>query len=183
MLILVLGLVLFFGLHLLPSTSLKPMLLASLGEAKYKSGFSVIALLGLGLIIYGFQLSSFEPLWTPLSWGRQLAFIVMPVAVVLMSLADAPNNLKHVIGHPMLIGTLIWGLSHLAANGDLASTLIFSSFAAFAAFKLIVVNLTKDTKEVNPVSKKWDAGIVIGGLVLYGVLIYFHGSFTGMPLI
>ena len=105
MIVLIVGVTLFFGIHLLPSLSIKVKLVERVGENPYKLIFSVVSLTGLGLIICGFKLSEFVPLWDPLPWGRSAAYWVMPIAIVLICAADVPNNIKRVVRHPMLIAT------------------------------------------------------------------------------
>jgi uncharacterized membrane protein len=182
MIVITLGVVLFFGIHMLPALSIKAGIENALGEAQYKIAFSVISFAGLGLMIYGFILSEFVPLWTPMSWGRSLAIALMPVAVILLCAADAPNNIKRFVRHPMLIGITLWAATHLAANGDLASTILFASFLGFSVLDIVMVETSGRFKVKEPVSVSWDIGILVVGLVLYGVLYYFHGDFTGMPL-
>jgi len=182
MTLLVIGTIIFFAIHLVPSAPFKENLVASLGANKYKAVFSVISLLGLGLIIYGFSLSHFVPLWEPLAWGRSLAFTTMPLAVIMMCAADTPNNIKRFVRHPMLIGVILWSGTHLAANGDLASTILFLSFGLFALLDLVLVTLGGRYKAKEAVSFLWDLAVVVMGLILYGVFIYFHGGITGMPL-
>jgi uncharacterized membrane protein len=167
---------------MVPSAPFKPNLVASLGVKKYKIIFSVISLLGLGLIIYGFSLTNFVPLWDPMPWGRSVAFATMPLAVIMMCAADMPNNLKRFVRHPMLIGLILWSSTHLAANGDLASTILFLSFGLFALLDFYLVSVGGRYKAKKPVSVLWDIAVVVVGLILFGVLAHFHGSFTGMPL-
>ena len=182
MTVLIIGTILFFGIHMLPALSAKSMLVDRVGETPYKIGFSLVSFVGLGLMIYGFQLSEFVSLWAPASWGRSLAMGVMPIAVILVIAANAPNNIKRFVRHPMLIGITLWAATHLAANGDLASTILFASFLTFSIIDIVLVETAGRFKAQAPVSFIWDIGVIIGGVVLYGVLFSFHGSFTGMPL-
>mgnify|MGYP000326526966 CR=1 FL=1 len=182
MILLVIGTALFFGVHLIPSSPLKSRLVGAFGQNKYKLLFSVMSITGLGLIIYGFSLAGFVPLWDPLPWGRTAAVLTMPLAIILLISADLPNNIKRWVRHPMLLGLALWGSTHLLANGDLASTIVFASFALFAVLDLILVTVGGRGKVHLPVSRRWDLAVVAIGLVLYFVLYYFHGFLTGMPL-
>jgi uncharacterized membrane protein len=180
--LLIIGTVIFFGLHLLPSLQLRAVLVAKLGAKKYRILFSLFSLLGLGFIIYGFSLSHFIPLWDPLPWGRTAAMFTMPLAVIMICASDMPNNIKRFVRHPMLIGLMLWGGTHLAANGDLASTILFMSFALFALLNWVLVTVGGRYKAKAPVSFMWDIAVMFIGLILYAVLFHFHQSFTGMPL-
>lgn len=183
MTVLIIGTVLFFGIHMLPAFQLNKTFVERLGEGPYKGVFSLVSFSGLGLIIWGFQLAPFTPLWTPIAGAREVTMALMPIAVILVCAADAPNNIKRVVRHPMLVGITLWGGLHLAANGDVASTIIFASFALFSLVDIILVEMSGRYKPKEPVSHKWDVGVVLIGLALYSAMFYFHGSFTGMPLV
>ena len=183
MITLIAGVTLFFGIHMLPAFSLNAGLVDKFGEAPYKMSFSVISFAGLGLIIYGFHLADFVPLWSPTSWGRSLTMGVMPFAIILVVAANGPNNIRRFVRHPMLIGITLWGALHLTANGDLASTILFASFLCFSILDIVLVETRGRFQPQEPVSVAWDIGVVLAGCVLYGLLYYFHGSFTGMPLV
>jgi uncharacterized membrane protein len=181
--LLIIGLVVFFAIHFVPSTPLKLRMVEGIGADRYKMVFSLVSFLGLALIIYGFSLSTFVPLWDPLPWGRTAALLIMPVSIILLVAANMPNNLRRLVRHPMLLGLTLWGGSHLAANGDLASTLIFASFAGFSIIDFILVTNQGRYTARTAVNFGWDLAVVAIGLVIYGVLFKFHGIFTGMPLI
>ena len=68
MILLIVGVTLFFGIHLLPSLSIKVKLVERVGENSYKLIFSVVSLTGLGLIIYGFKFYEFVSLGDPFPW-------------------------------------------------------------------------------------------------------------------
>ena len=53
--LLILGIIIFFSIHLVPILPIKNILINRLGENKYKGLFSLIALVGLLIIIYGFS--------------------------------------------------------------------------------------------------------------------------------
>ncbi|MFT4714277.1 MAG: putative membrane protein [Candidatus Azotimanducaceae bacterium] len=176
------GIIIFFGVHFVPSTPIKAIMIGKVGEIRFKGMFSLISVIGLGLIIYGFSQTEFQLLWAPEPWGRSAAIFTMPIVIILMCAAEIPNNFKRLVRHPMLLGVSLWGLSHLAANGDLVSTLLFSSFLVFSIIDILIVNRRGSYTEPAPVNKLWDLGVVVIGLALYGLLFHFHGAFTGMPL-
>jgi len=180
--IFILGIIIFFGIHLVPSTGLKPLMVGRLGEVKFKGVFSLVSAVGLGLLIYGFSLTEFQALWAPLPWGRSAAIFTMPLVIILLCAAQMPNNLKRYVRHPMLIGVALWSLSHLAANGDLASSILFGSFLVFSIANILIVNTREPKTPQLPVNRVWDLAAIVLGVILYGVLFRFHGSFTGMPL-
>ena len=96
MTLLITGLTVFVGLHLIPSVPpLRTALIASLGEKKYRAIFAAASFVGLALIIWGFSRAEFQPVYQPLVWGRSLAFGLVPIAVILFAAA----NMRHTSGH------------------------------------------------------------------------------------
>lgn len=179
---LILGIVLFFSIHIVPATPLKASITAGVGAGPFKGIFSLISIIGLALIVYGLTQATFHSLWMPPIWSRQLLIAIMPVSMILLVAAEAPNNIKRIVRHPMLLGVILWGFGHLLANGDLATTLLFASFALFSLINIFIVNSRGNRTEQSPVSKLWDLAVVVLGLGVYLLLFHFHGSFTGIAL-
>jgi len=183
MVFLILGVAVFFSIHFIPSTPIRASIVTSLGENRFKGLFSLVAALGLGLIIYGLSEAEFSPLWAPPVWGRTLLISIMPIVVILWVAAELPNNIKRFVRHPMLVAMIIWGMGHLIANGDLATTILFVSFVLFSVFNIISVNERGNYEPPAPVGAGKDILTIMLGLVIYALLYYFHGAFTGMPLL
>ena len=182
MALLVVGIIVFFGLHFVPALAIKSILQERFGEGAYKGLFSLIAFAGLALIVLGFQQAEFVPLWDPLSFGRGLAISLMPVAAILVVAANIPNNIKRWLRHPMLIGVTLWAFVHLTANGDLSSTIIFASFLAYSVINIALVESAGRYQTQEPVSFIWDLGTVFVGICLYAFLFGFHHHFAGVKL-
>lgn len=182
MVLLIAGIVVFFGVHLIPSLPIREQLHTKLGEGGYKGLFSLGALLGIVLIVLGFRSAEFVPLWEPLPFGRNLAIFAMPIAAILVIAANMPNNLKRWLKHPMLIGIGLWGIVHLTANGDLSSTIIFASFLVYSVLNIALVESGGRGKQHETVSVFWDLGTVVAGIVLYAFLFGFHHHFAGIKL-
>ncbi len=184
MAILVTGLVLFIGIHLVPSSpALRGGLVERLGEKRYKGIYAVTALLGLVLIIIGKGAADFEPLYAPPAWGRQAAMILMPASIVLFPAANMPTNIKRFTRHPMLWGLTLWSVAHLLANGDRASVLLFGTFGAFGLFAMWSANRRGAQKSdtVVPVAK--DAMVLVAGLVAWALLLFLHPYLFGVRLV
>ena len=183
MTVLVVGLILFFGMHLVPSTPLRATLVERIGEDPFKGLFSLVSLAGFVLIVYGFSTTEFVALLDPQPWGRGVTYWAVPLAMVLLVASNTPNNIKRVLRHPMLIGLIIWSGAHVAANGDLASTVLFVSFGGFALLDIVLVEVQGRAKPAAAVSFIWDLVTVVIGLALAAVLFYFHEYISGMPLV
>lgn len=184
MTVLITGLTLFVALHLIPSVPpLRTGLVASLGETKYRAIFAALSFAGLALIIWGFSKAEFQPVYQPLTWGRSLAFGLVPIAVILFAAANMPTHIRAFVRHPMLAGLFLWAVAHLAANGDLRSILLFGALGAYSVVATIsvVMRSKQSSQEKTP---RWIMDVVAtaSGIVVAGLLAKFHGALFGMPL-
>ena len=153
-----------------------------LGENKYKGLFSLIALAGLLIIIYGFGQADFHPVWDPLPYSREITLALMPISMVLLAAANVQTNIKKFIKHPMLIGILIWSFVHLITNGDLRSIILFASFGVYALIDIIFSKKVLTVNSSVNYSSTKDVMVVIIGLFVYVIIVYFHKYIAGMAI-
>jgi uncharacterized membrane protein len=137
MTLLLLGLVLFLGMHSVRifGDPWRSAMLARLGEMGWKGLAALVSLIGFALIIWGFGLARQQPvlLWTPPVAMRHLASLLTLVAFVLLAAAYVPRNgIKARVHHPMVLGVKVWALAHLLANGSLTHVVLFGSFLVWA---------------------------------------------------
>jgi uncharacterized membrane protein len=142
MLLLIIGLVMLLGIHgLTMDRGRRAALRARLGEGGYKGLYSIIALIGLALVIYGFgqyRASGLINVWSPPVWTRHLSLLLMlPVFILLFAMRS--GAIKKAVKHPMLLAVKLWASAHLLANGDLGSMLLFGSFLAWAVMARISI--------------------------------------------
>jgi len=189
MLVLVIGLVVFFAIHLVPSNvALREGLIARFGLTGYKAIFGIVSLVGFVLIVIGFAKLQMHPsknpqLWVPPLWTRHLAAALMLPAIIALVAAYIPSRIHTALKHPMLVAIKIWALAHLLANGDLAALVLFGSFLAFAVYDRISV---KKRHALGPIGAKtgpwYNDLIVLGvGTALYLViLLWAHQLIIGV---
>ncbi len=137
MTILILGLVIFLGLHSVRvfAEGWRNGVRTRLGENAWKGLYSLASILGFALVVWGFGLARQQPvlLWSPPLWTRHLAALLTLAAFVMLAAAYVPGNaIKARLHHPMILGVKTWALAHLLANGRLAGVLLFGSFLAWA---------------------------------------------------
>ncbi len=182
-LILILGLLLFFVPHLLRELGLRDRIIDGLPSMNvYRGLYSLIALTGLGIIIWGKASAPFSMIWEPVYELRYISQVLMiPVFILVIAGSTPVSFMRRQLRNPMLLGVTFWGFAHLWSNGDLASMLLFGSFAAWGSFKFVALGLTK-----GPVSGSasilWDIVAVIGGLILYAAISIYHGELFGVGL-
>lgn len=183
MTILIVGLVLFFAVHFVPSmTGLKQALTGRFGTNGYRGVFSVVATLGLVLIIWGFSRAEWIDVYEPPWWGRYLTMTLVLVAFICMAAFNLRGRIKRALRHPMLIGITIWGIGHLFANGDLASVLLFGSFVVFGILDIFLAN-AQNRVAVFEVKPMHDVLAVIVGTGAYVVFLFLHPYVIGVPVI
>ncbi len=186
MLLFILGLVLFFGIHMLPFyPEYRALIIEKMDndmvdeEGLYKLVFGVIALLGLGFAGLGKGSMEFIGLWDTPTFFRYVSVVLILVSFILMVAAYLPNNIKRYVPNPMLTGVIIWGATHMMVNGDVVSIILFGSFVVYSVVAIILINqrpddkdIVQDTQESIPIEK--DAivlGIAVAGFLL---LLWLH---------
>ena len=189
MTILIIGILLFVGTHLLTTfRDTRARLISQWGEGGFKGLYSISSLFGLILIIWGFasyRANGLIPLWFPPVWTRHLALALMWFAFVgLAASGPFPGKIRGWLRHPMLVGVKIWALAHLLANGDLGGLLLFGSLLAFAVYDRIAVKRRGDTGA--PASAGFTRGdaMVLGiGTVAYVAMLFLHPYLIGVAVI
>ncbi|HXF54657.1 MAG TPA: NnrU family protein [Hyphomicrobiaceae bacterium] len=192
MLTLIIGLALFFLIHLVPTRpELRRGLVERFGEGGYKIGFSLISAVALVLIVFGYGKLQGAPgknpeLWVAPIWARHVALALMLPAFVLLAAAYIPSRIRSAVQHPMLAAVKIWALAHLFANGDLASVALFGGFLAFAAYDRMSV-ARRGAR--GPLGERKGGlaqdliAVAIGvGLYLF-MLLFGHAWLIGVPLL
>jgi len=179
--VLVLGLIVFFVPHFLREFGLRqPVKDALPSEGAYKGLYSLVSLTSLGLIIWGKSLAPFQMIWQPIYEWRSLSLVLMIPALICVVAGNVPlSYLRRLLRNPMLVGVLLWSLSHLWSNGDLASMLLFGSFAIFSSVKIFTLRSVNDVDSKSPVFT-WDIISLLVGLGLYAVIGLYHGELFGV---
>jgi uncharacterized membrane protein len=138
---LVLGLVLFFGIHMVRIVAgpWRSRQIERMGAMPWKGIYSVISLAGFGLMLWGYGQTRAAPelVLMPL-WTRPLAALLTLPAFVLLVAAYVPrNHFKAALGHPMLASVKLWSLAHLLCNMRLGDVLLFGSFLAWSVLAFV----------------------------------------------
>jgi uncharacterized membrane protein len=183
MALMIIGLLIFFGGHLLPSIpSVREGLVANLGVRRYRLVYSLVALLGLVLVVIGYSGREYIHVWPPLETSRAMALHGMPLAFFLLAAANMQTWTRRLLRHPMSLGVLLWAGLHLAANGDLYSVILFGSFAAYAAFSMISAEVRGKVPANRPAAIKFDFFALVGAVLVYFAILHAHGWLFGVAL-
>jgi uncharacterized membrane protein len=181
------GLILFIGIHVLPSSArLRGALAARLGENGYKILFSLVSVAGLVLAAIGYGQAPRQQVFEPSQTARTFLPAGMAVAFILVVVANVPGRVRRVLRHPMLVGVLIWSTLHLLANGDLASNLLFGAFALWSVFAILSAEYrgkrlaVVDGKLGNPA---FDLAGAVVGLLVFWLILHYHAGLFGVAAV
>lgn len=179
MLVLILGLVVFLGVHSVSMVApgWRTATLARLGERPWKGLYSLAAGVGLVLVIVGYGMARRDSvvLYTPPAALRHFALLVMLPVFPLFFAAYLPGRIRSATKHPMLLAVKFWATAHLLANGTLADVLLFGAFLAWAVADRIAVK-RRPAVEAHEVPaappRPYNDAIAVGaGLLVYAVIV------------
>lgn len=187
--ILLLGLLMFLGIH---SVSIvdepwRDRVVCLLGEWQWKGIYSIVAMCGFILIAWGYGEARYDAviLYTPPVWLRHLALLLLLPVFPLLAAAYFPGRIKTIVKHPMLLSTMLWAASHLLANGSLNGLVLFGSFLIWA----IVDRISLQSRPSRPIpgappAKVNDIIALVVGLGIYFAFLYhLHALLIGVSLL
>jgi uncharacterized membrane protein len=185
---LILGLVLFLGVHSvrIVADSWRTRMVASKGEGVYKGLYSLLSVVGFGLIIWGFGQAREAPqmLWMPPVGMRHAASLFTLLAFVLLAAAYVPGNaIKARVHHPMVLGVKTWAFAHLISNGNLAHVVLFGSFLVWGILSFVAARRRDRVAGVQYPPGKPIATViaVVAGTVAWAVFaLWLHGLLIGI---
>ena len=182
------GIVIFLGAHLLLYTPLKPALRQSSGEGQFKGAFSLVSAIGLGLMIWGLIRTRGGPeaadvLYFPAPWTRHAAMLLVLLGFLSLAVSFHRGRLKRILRNPMSIGIGLWALAHLLANGKAASVWFFGTFLVLAVID-IAVSTARGKVPQYEVKPSHDAISIAAGVILYVVFLFgFHPYVLNLPIV
>lgn len=189
MAILVLGLVLFLGVHStrIVAEGWRSATIARVGERPWKAVYALLSIAGFVLTVWGYGLARQQPvvLWPqPPVATRHIASLLTLLAFVLLVAAYVPGNqIKAWVHHPMVAGVKVWAFAHLLSNNTLADLLLFGSFLAWA-----IVDFISARRRDRASGKVYPAGsiartiitLVVGVVAWAAFAFWAHGAWIGV---
>lgn len=188
MALLILGLVIFLGIHsiAIAAPDLRARAIARMGEGGWKGMYTLVSLCGFVLLVYGFGLARQSPvvLYTPPHFLRHVTFLFMLPVFPLLFAAYLPGRIKTAAKHPMLAAVKFWAFAHLLSNGTLADVLLFGGFLAWAVLdRISFKRRPPQVLRTAPPRRFNDLIAVVSGLAVYALFIgWAHRWLIGVPL-
>ena len=180
---LIIGVLIFCLAHLFPAVlpATRAQLEQKFGEKPYRGVFSLIIVIALVVIVLGWKSAVPSAVYTPpMSPGLIPALLVL-IGFVLFVASQVPGNLKRLLRHPQMIGTLCWSVAHLLTNGDSRSMALFGSLSVWALVEILMINRRDGATQkpaAAPVSR--DIITVAIGLAAFAAVAYFHAALFGV---
>ena len=185
---LILGLILFLGVHSvrMVADDWRTQTRARLGENAFKGIYSLLSVVGFGLIIWGFGQARQMPvqLWSPPAALRHVALLLTLVSFVLLAASYVPGNgIKARVHHPMVLGVKVWALSHLLVNGNVAHVVLFGAFLAWSVWNFVASRRRDRVQGVQYPAGRTGATVLtlvagLGFWLLFALLL--HGWLIGV---
>ena len=184
---LIIGLAMFFGIHVLTSTPLRAVLVGAVGENPYKGVFSVLSFAGLGLIIWGFVLARAMPeatalVFTSPAWSKPVTSALILVGLIIIGSGHGKGYIRKIVKQPMSVGIGVWAIAHLLSNGHLNEVMLFGSFLAYAVYDFVMSTLKGKVPTYDP-ELKADIKAIVIGVIIFAVLLFFHATLFGVSVI
>lgn len=215
----------FVGGHFLLSwPPLRERLIARIGQGPFTAAYSVLMVVVLVWVVAAYRVAPPLVLWDFGPGINLVPVLAMPFALILAVAGLTSRNPTAVAGegllarglpvtgimtitrHPFLSGTAIWSLSHLIANGDAASAMLFGGMACLSIGGMFAI----DHKRRRKLGQNWadfaartsraPFGAAFGGrtqvdwagvgwsrpaiaMVLYVALFVWHDRLFGVPVV
>ena len=180
---LVIGVVVWSGVHLSPSLAqgVRTRLIDHLGRQKYRGVFALAILASIVLMVIGWRATTPVLVYVPPGWGHAAGAVLVLIAFILFASSHGKNNIKHIIRHPQLTGVIVWAVGHLLANGDTRSLVLFGGLSLWAIAEMFFIDQRERTWQ-RPHAQPLTADIrpIIGGLIIYLVLFLAHPYLFGV---
>lgn len=186
--LLVIGLVLFLGMHSVSiiAPAARDRWAAQMGANAWRGLYTLVSLAGFVLLVIGYGKARHAPvvLYVPPPGLRMATVLLMLPVFPLMLAAQMPGRIRSALGHPMLVGTMLWSVAHLLSNGMLADVLLFGGFFVWAAADRWSFGhrVARPIKMAPP--GRWnDLIAVVAGLGLYAAtVLWLHRWAIGVAI-
>ncbi|MEL6267320.1 MAG: NnrU family protein, partial [Pseudomonadota bacterium] len=173
MLLLILGLALWYATHLLkPMAPARRAELAERlgGEGSAKIAMAIASVVAVALMTIGYQTAGYVQVWTPPAFLVHLNNLLMVIAVVLFFAGGVKGHVASWVRHPQLTGFKLWAVAHLLVNGNLEAIILFGGLLAWAVIALVAIN-KRDGKGPKPAPQGLKPNLIHAGASVVAFLV------------
>jgi uncharacterized membrane protein len=182
MILLGFGVLLFVALHGVAAVpALKAMAKQQVGERMYGPAFGVASVIALAVIVLGWRMAEFIPVYEPRPWGWYVNYLLTFVGFLCLGIFLFRGTLRQRLRFPMGLATIFWAAGHCFANGDVASLILFGGLLAgsIAHIGVAAANGICPSLEIR---LGHDGMSLIFGAALYGIMTQLHPALIGVPI-
>lgn len=188
MLMLILGLALFLGVHStrIVADGWRSQMVAKLGPLPWKSVYAVASILGFIVLVVGFRMARQDTmvLYSPPRFMVHVTALLMVLSMILFVAAYIPRNwFKAKFHHPQVLSVKVWSLAHLLSNGVAADVVLFGAFLVWAVFNFRAARQRdRANNTIYPPGNAIGTSITVAaGLVAWSVFaLLLHGPLIGV---
>jgi uncharacterized membrane protein len=186
---LVLGLVLFLGMHSVSivAPQWRERMAARLGTGPWKALYGLVSLVGLVLVVQGYAAARLSPVvvYLPPAWLDHLGMLLLVPVFPMLLAAYLPGRIQRTLKHPMLVAVKTWAVAHLLMNGMLADVVLFGAFLAWAVADRISLKRRPRRAAVSAPAGRWNDAIAVGGgLAVYvAFVLWLHAWLIGVAVV
>ena len=183
--LLISGLLLWSGVHFIPSLVIPPKTKQknALGDKDYQISFSLIVVLSLVTIVFGWRSITPSILYTPSEALRPVSMLLMVLAFLLFGASHHVTRIKQIIRHPQLTSMMVWSFAHLISNGDNRPVVLFGGMGLWALLEIFVIN-RREGAWVKAEVPGWPVEIKgnVISLVIFIIAAVAHPYIAGVSL-
>lgn len=167
---LLLAALVFLAIHIIPSSVLRGRIVAATGEKAYLAGFSLLSILVFVWLVLAYRdAPAGETLWQAGNAGRHIGMLLMLIASILfvggltspnptavgaarlLGKESAYSGINAITRHPMMWSFLLWSITHVINNGDIASLIFFGTVGVLALAGTFLI----DAKKARQLGEGW----------------------------
>ena len=177
------GILLWSLVHFIPTLArpFRQKLINSWGNGVYRAVFSIVVLISIALMVYGWRHTPQVSLYQLPGWSGPVGFVLMIIAFVLFGSSHHETVIKRYIRHPQLVSMIVWSISHLITNGSTRALVLFGGLGLWALIEIPLIN-SRDGAYKKPASvalKTEIKGLAIS-LAVFAVALFLHPYFAGV---
>ena len=185
MTLMLIGLLVFIGAHSLRilAPDWRDARVASLGANPWKAIIGTLSIIGFVLMIWGYGQARQQAvmLWNPpVGLRHSVALFTLPAFILLVAAYLPGNHFKSRLGHPMVIGVLLWAFAHLLVKGQLHAVILFGSLLLWSILSLRAALRREPPSRAKSSLARTLLAVAIGAFVWAVFAFYLHARWIGV---